>query len=109
MSEEPRFVEPIQNVTIAAGRDVKLSCVVDNLGTYKVAWIAFDKSAILTVQDHVITRNPRVNVTHDGHRTWTLHLSRVNATDAGTYMCQVNTIVAKSQFGVLNVVGKYPH
>ncbi|XP_069162340.1 lachesin [Procambarus clarkii] len=104
MSEEPRFVEPIQNVTIAAGRDVKLSCVVDNLGTYKVAWIAFDKSAILTVQDHVITRNPRVNVTHDGHRTWTLHLSRVNATDAGTYMCQVNTIVAKSQFGVLNVV-----
>ncbi|XP_071524519.1 lachesin-like [Panulirus ornatus] len=104
LSEEPRFVEPIQNVTIAAGRDVKLSCVVDNLGTYKVAWIAFDKSAILTVQDHVITRNPRVNVTHDGHRTWTLHLSRVNATDAGTYMCQVNTIVAKSLFGVLNVV-----
>lgn len=37
LSEEPRFVEPIQNVTIAAGRDVKLSCVVDNLGTYKVS------------------------------------------------------------------------
>ncbi|XP_045133787.1 lachesin-like isoform X2 [Portunus trituberculatus] len=104
MSEEPRFVEPIQNVTVAAGRDVKLSCVVDNLSTFKVAWIAFDKSAILTVQEHVITRNPRVNVTYDGHRTWTLHLSRVNATDAGTYMCQVNTIVAKSQFGILNVV-----
>lgn len=73
----------------------------------QVAWIAFDKSAILTVQEHVITRNPRVNVTYDGHRTWTLHLSRVNATDAGTYMCQVNTIVAKSQFGILNVVGEY--
>ncbi|XP_069978481.1 neurotrimin-like [Penaeus vannamei] len=104
LSEEPYFVEPIQNVTIAAGRDVKLSCVVDNLSTYKVAWIAFDKSAILTVQDSVITRNPRVNVSHDGQRTWTLHLSKVNASDAGTYMCQVNTIVAKSQFGVLNVV-----
>lgn len=73
----------------------------------QVAWIAFDKSAILTVQEHVITRNPRVNVTYDGHRTWTLHLSRVNASDAGTYMCQVNTIVAKSQFGILNVVGEY--
>lgn len=35
--EEPRFVEPIQNVTVAAGRDVKLSCVVDNLGTFKVS------------------------------------------------------------------------
>lgn len=73
----------------------------------QVAWIAFDKSAILTVQDHVVTRNPRVNVTHDGHRTWTLHLTRVNASDAGTYMCQINTFVAKSQFGVLNVVGEY--
>lgn len=73
----------------------------------QVAWIAFDKSAILTVQEHVITRNPRVNVTYDGHRTWTLHLSRVNASDAGTYMCQVNTIVAKSQFGILSVVGEY--
>ena len=72
-----------------------------------MAWIAFDKSAILTVQENVITRNPRVNVTYDGHRTWTLHLSNVNATDAGTYMCQVNTIVAKSQFGVIKVVGEY--
>ncbi|XP_066949759.1 lachesin-like [Macrobrachium rosenbergii] len=104
ISEEPSFVEPIPNITIAAGRDIRLSCVVDNLGSYKVAWIAFDKSAILTVQDHVITRNPRVKVTHDGQRTWTLHISRVNSTDAGTYMCQVNTIIAKSQFGVLTVV-----
>ncbi|XP_068209139.1 lachesin-like [Palaemon carinicauda] len=103
-SQEPSFVEPIPNITIAAGRDIRLSCVIDNLGSYKVAWIAFDKSAILTVQDHVITRNPRVKVTHDGQRTWTLHISRVNSTDAGTYMCQVNTIIAKSQFGVLTVV-----
>ncbi|XP_063585829.1 lachesin-like [Penaeus indicus] len=104
LSKEPELVEPIQNVTVVAGRDVKLSCVVDNLGTYKVAWIAFDKSAILTVQDSVITRNPRVSVSHDGQRTWTLHLSKVNASDAGTYMCQVNTIVAKSQLGILKVV-----
>ncbi|XP_069978479.1 lachesin-like [Penaeus vannamei] len=74
------------------------------VGNVEVAWIAFDKSAILTVQDSVITRNPRVSVTHDGQRTWTLHLSKVNASDAGTYMCQVNTIVAKSQLGILKVV-----
>ncbi|XP_018019334.2 neurotrimin [Hyalella azteca] len=101
---EPVFVEAIDNVTVTAGRDVRLACTVDNLGTYKVAWIAFDKSAILTVEEHVITRNPRVNVSYDGHRTWTLHLSKVNASDAGTYMCQVNTIVAKSQFGIISVV-----
>ena len=31
-----RFVEPIKNVTVTAGRDVKLTCVVDNLASYKV-------------------------------------------------------------------------
>ena len=33
---EPVFVETIDNVTVTAGRDVRLACVVDNLGTYKV-------------------------------------------------------------------------
>ncbi|GIY29104.1 hypothetical protein CDAR_556551 [Caerostris darwini] len=33
---EPEFAEPIPNVTVSAGRDVSLPCVVDNLGTYRV-------------------------------------------------------------------------
>ncbi|GIX79471.1 hypothetical protein CEXT_631301 [Caerostris extrusa] len=32
---EPEFAEPIPNVTVSAGRDVSLPCVVDNLGTYR--------------------------------------------------------------------------
>lgn len=36
MTEEPRFVEPIPNVTVALGRDASLPCIVENLGTYKV-------------------------------------------------------------------------
>lgn len=33
---EPKFAEPIPNVTIPVGRDVSLPCVVSNLGNYKV-------------------------------------------------------------------------
>lgn len=66
----------------------------------------FDKSAILTVQSHVITRNPRISVTHDKHRTWFLHIKDVREDDKGKYMCQINTATAKTQYGYLHVVGE---
>lgn len=66
----------------------------------------FEQSAILTVNSHVITRNPRITVSHDKHRTWFLHINNVQQEDRGRYMCQINTITAKTQIGYLNVVGK---
>lgn len=36
MTDDPKFAEPIPNVTVALGRDASLPCVVENLGTYKV-------------------------------------------------------------------------
>uniref|UniRef100_A0A182IV46 Uncharacterized protein n=1 Tax=Anopheles atroparvus TaxID=41427 RepID=A0A182IV46_ANOAO len=73
----------------------------------KVAWMHFEQSAILTVHNHVITRNPRISVTHDKHdkhKTWFLHISNVQEEDKGRYMCQINTVTAKTQFGYLHVV-----
>lgn len=70
----------------------------------------FEQSAILTVHNHVITRNPRISVTHDKHdkhRTWFLHINNVQEEDKGRYMCQINTVTAKTQFGYLHVVGKF--
>ncbi|XP_062546032.1 lachesin-like isoform X2 [Armigeres subalbatus] len=67
----------------------------------------FEQSAILTVHNHVITRNPRISVTHDKHdkhKTWFLHISNVQEEDKGRYMCQINTVTAKTQFGYLHVV-----
>lgn len=37
--EEPEFTDVIQNVTVPAGRSVRLACSVKNLGSYKVALI----------------------------------------------------------------------
>lgn len=72
----------------------------------------FEQSAILTVHNHVITRNPRISVTHDKHdkfKTWFLHIANVQEEDKGRYMCQINTVTAKTQFGYVHVVGKRIH
>ena len=77
---------------------------------FQVAWMHFEQSAILTVHNHVITRNPRISVTHDKHdkhKTWFLHIANVQEEDKGRYMCQINTVTAKTQFGYLHVVGKH--
>ena len=52
----------------------------------QVAWIYMERSAILTVQNHVITRNPRISVSHDQHHTWSLHITSVQESDRGGYM-----------------------
>lgn len=96
----------------------------------QVAWIHFERSAILTVHSQVITRNPRVGgktrfnysqqrgvsilnptcllmaVSHENHRTWHLHLNDVQESDRGRYLCQINTAATKTQSGYLNIVGK---
>lgn len=35
--EEPEFTEVIENITVPAGRNIKLACSVKNLGSYKVS------------------------------------------------------------------------
>ncbi|XP_049765024.1 lachesin isoform X1 [Schistocerca cancellata] len=104
MTDGPRFVEPISNVTVALGRDASLSCVVDNLGQFKVAWIHIDRQMILTIHRQLIARVPRFSVSHDNQKTWLLHVSDVQQEDRGFYMCQVNTNPMISQTGYLQVV-----
>ncbi|XP_050099238.1 uncharacterized protein LOC126579731 [Anopheles aquasalis] len=69
---EPDFVYPLENVTVAKGRDATFTCVVNNLGGYRVAWIKADAKAILAIHEHVITNNGRLSVTHNDYNTWTL-------------------------------------
>ncbi|KAH8042497.1 hypothetical protein HPB51_023641 [Rhipicephalus microplus] len=100
----PSFAEPIPNVTVAAGREVTLTCVVDNLGSFKVAWIHTDRHMLISMHDNLITTNPRYNIAHNGHRTWQLHVRDVEEADHGEYMCQINTNPMKKMMGYLHVV-----
>ncbi|XP_073992988.1 neurotrimin-like isoform X2 [Rhodnius prolixus] len=100
----PKFAEPISNVTVPVGREATLVCVVDDLSSYKVAWLRVDTQTILTIHSHVITKNHRIGVTHSDHRTWYLHIKDLKQSDRGWYMCQINTDPMKSQVGFLDVV-----
>jgi len=71
----------------------------------QVAWLRVDTQTILTIANHVITKNHRIAVTHSGHRTWSLHIKDTRQTDSGWYMCQVNTDPMSSITGFLKVVG----
>ncbi|XP_064104112.1 neurotrimin-like, partial [Macrobrachium nipponense] len=102
---EPRFVAPIENVTVSVGRDAKLSCVVENLHDYKVAWMYKRKSerTVLTVATQVITKNPRVSAVQEA-QAWVLTINQVKKENQGVYMCQINTKPIQKQLGYLHVV-----
>ncbi|XP_058121600.1 lachesin [Anopheles ziemanni] len=101
---DPKFSIPIANVTAAVGRDATLTCVVHDLGSYKVAWLRVDTQTILTIQNHVITKNKRIAITYTEKKTWQLRIKDIRETDRGWYMCQINTDPMKSQMGYLDVV-----
>ncbi|XP_065165559.1 lachesin-like isoform X1 [Atheta coriaria] len=110
---EPDFLHPLQDMTVAQGRDATFTCVVNNLGGYRVsgelatarvAWIKADTKAILAIHDHVITNNARLSVKHNDYNTWTLTIRGVRREDRGQYMCQVNTDPMKMQTATLEVV-----
>ncbi|KAK8782162.1 hypothetical protein V5799_016496 [Amblyomma americanum] len=102
--DEPYFAEPIPSLTVAAGRNAALKCVVENLGNHTVAWLNVDKQTLLALHTHVIVQNERIRVSHAGHRVWQLEIREVRPDDTGYYMCQVNTRPMKNQVGYLNVV-----
>lgn len=93
----PVFLAPLENHTVTQGRDVFFTCVVNHLHSFKVAWIKSDSRAILAIHTHMVTHNPRLSVTHNGHDTWKLHIANVQKNDSGTYMCQINTDPMRSQ------------
>ncbi|XP_049531924.1 lachesin-like isoform X2 [Anopheles darlingi] len=101
---DPKFSSPIANVTAAVGREATLTCVVHDLGAYKVAWLRVDTQTILTIQNHVITKNKRIGITYTEKKTWQLRIKDIRETDRGFYMCQINTDPMKSQMGYLDVV-----
>nr|XP_045586042.1 lachesin-like [Procambarus clarkii] len=100
----PHFLAPVTNYTAAVGKTADLTCRVQNLTKFKVAWFHMDRKMLLTIHETVVTRIPRFTVSQDDHTTWTLHIADVTREDRGKYMCQVNTEPMISQVGYLDVV-----
>ncbi|KAK8738915.1 hypothetical protein OTU49_003736, partial [Cherax quadricarinatus] len=103
----PSLATPLQNLTVAAGRRARLTCVVENLGNYKVAWTHYGRTgrAVLTVDTQVITKNQRVSLLKErGGASWSLVIKNVTTTDLGDYLCQVNTVPPEKLYFHISVV-----
>jgi len=92
------------NSSVPVGRDASLICHVSESQGFKVAWVRVETQTILTMNEHVITRNHRIKVSNPEKTEWRLDIADVKRRDAGYYMCQVNTDPMKSQLGYLEVV-----
>ncbi|OTF71230.1 Immunoglobulin I-set domain containing protein [Euroglyphus maynei] len=73
----PEFVGHVPNVTVQVGREARLACIIRNLSTYSAAWIHDDLKIILTLQTHIITRDPRISL---------LEESQIDSQTAGSYV-----------------------
>lgn len=52
IQEDPEFTDVIDNITVPAGRNVKLACSVKNLGSYKVSefgMVIGDEGLLVTI------------------------------------------------------------
>lgn len=72
----------------------------------QVAWVRVDTQTILSIHHNVITQNPRITLSFNDHRSWYLHIKKVEEVDRGWYMCQINTDPMRSLQGYLEVVGE---
>lgn len=61
LDDEPYFASPLQNVSVPIGREAVLSCIVNNLGTYKIGWMKADQT-VLALATKVVTQNSRFMV-----------------------------------------------
>nr|XP_022903955.1 lachesin-like isoform X1 [Onthophagus taurus] len=100
---DPDFLLPMENITVPIGKEATLSCMVNNLGRYKVAWVRSEDQTVLSLQTKVVTHNARVSISHDNMQTWQLKIKHVKESDRGCYMCQINTNNIKIQQGCLDV------
>ena len=77
-----------------------------DISIFQVAWVQVDTQTILTIHQQVITRNPRITLARDDHKSWHLHIKDLQEQDRGWYMCQVNTDPMRYVQGYLDVVGR---
>lgn len=104
--DEPYFAQPLENISVPIGREATLSCIVNNLGNYKIGWMKSDQT-VLALATKVVTQNSRFTVAKDEPNIWKLKIKLVKPSDRGCYMCQINTSPLKKQLGCVDVHGEF--
>ncbi|KAL8560924.1 hypothetical protein ACOMHN_019908 [Nucella lapillus] len=84
------------NITVTQGSTAVLPCSVDPRYTeehkdqYKVVWVSPTQTAI-SMEDRRMINDMRMSVERPFLKDWNLHIRNVSITDAGEFLCQLNT------------------
>lgn len=100
---DPSFDVPVFNVTVIAGKTAILPCTVENLAGHKVVWT--DRfSTLLTYDIGRIIDDDRIGIERPFTNDWNLLIHDVKYSDAGKYVCQINTTPVKTKTVMLHVL-----
>ncbi|XP_076465999.1 lachesin-like [Babylonia areolata] len=90
------------NITVIQGSTAVLPCSVDPRYTeqhkdqYKVVWVSPTQTAI-SMEDRRMINDMRMSVERPFLKDWNLHIRNVSITDAGEFLCQLNTNPVQSK------------
>ncbi|XP_046969114.1 Ig-like and fibronectin type-III domain-containing protein 2 isoform X1 [Vanessa cardui] len=120
--EEPKEAwmrAPAGGVAVKSGEDALLTCVVLGARGKPVLWKRARDLQVLTAGGVRVTRDERVTVLHDdseeplqgpgimkGGDVWALVIKSVKPSDAGLYMCELNTEPPVRSFHKLTVISR---
>ena len=84
---------PVTNLTVMLDTTVVLGCRVANIGsTVSVSWLRAPQLTVLSSGPYIFSSSRRLSLLHDGDSPdYNLQISRVRKSDAGQYLCQINT------------------
>ena len=72
----------------------------------QVVWVS-PKETVISLEDRRMINDMRISVERPFLRDWNLHIRNVSITDAGLFMCQLNTAPVTSKQVNLLVNGQY--
>lgn len=102
---DPDFEPMPNNIRVAVGSTVYLTCLPRSLRNKTVSWIRHRDIHILAMGRTTYTNDQRFSVHHQRHTgEWTLQLQFAQPRDSGLYECQIGTQPIKSFFVNLQVV-----
>ncbi|XP_074593289.1 neurotrimin-like [Brevipalpus obovatus] len=100
----PRFLEPMNNVTVRVGQAARFQCVIDNLKNRKISWFRIDRHILLgTGSKGRITKDSRISIGNHSSKVFYMQIDNVKESDQGEYMCDISTLQTMRQSAFLQV------
>ena len=101
------FLQPAERpqIEIISCRGIFRNALKATKSLFQVAWVSVDSQTILSIHNSVITRNPRISLSRPSSNQWFLTIQRVQPSDRGWFMCQINTDPMVYRSGFLEVEG----